>query len=185
MMQYEGSLEFVLYIMIMYYDLIPTPCEFVLYIMIMYYDLIPTPCAPKGSVGCLSSPLWNPRSVIWSHCSISYLAVLPNPVAHCIQSFFCKWSIFWLFLHKFSEILLCCYYYHYYYRSVNLFTAAACKLSGLKDARTTCKQFVFRSCNNLLLMLYVLMKISSHACARKKTKRLEGFKFGTFIGRLL
>ena len=118
MMQYEGSLEFVLYIMIMYYDLIPTPrefvlyimimhydliptpcefvlykmimcydliptpCEFVLYIMIMYSDLIPTPCAPKWSVGCLSSPLWNPRSVIWSHCSISYLAVLPNPVAH-------------------------------------------------------------------------------------------------------
>ena len=48
-----------------------------------------------------------------------------------------------------------------------------------------CKQCIFRSHNNLLLTLYVLMKIFSHACARNKTKRLEGFKFGTFIGRLL
>ena len=32
-------------------------------------------------------------------------------------------------------------------------------------------------------VLCVLMKILSHASAKKKTKILKGFKFGTFIGR--
>ena len=32
-------------------------------------------------------------------------------------------------------------------------------------------------------MLCVLMKILSHASKKKKTKRLKGFKFRTFMGR--
>ena len=36
---------------------------------------------------------------------------------------------------------------------------------------------------HLLSMLCVLMKIPSLASAKKKTKRLKGFKFGTLVGR--
>ena len=32
-------------------------------------------------------------------------------------------------------------------------------------------------------MLCVLMKILSHACVKKKTKRLKGFQFRAFMGR--
>ena len=35
----------------------------------------------------------------------------------------------------------------------------------------------------LLSMLWVLMEILSHASAKKQTKRLKSFKFGTFMGR--
>ena len=45
---------------------------------------------------------------------------------------------------------------------INPFTAPACKMSGPKAA-----------------VLCVLMKILSHASAKKKTKRLKGFRFRT------
>ena len=48
-----------------------------------------------------------------------------------------------LFLQIFSELLLCCYYYYYYYCSINPFTAPACKMSGLKDARTRLRTVYF------------------------------------------
>ena len=50
---------------------------------------------------------------------------------------------------------------------VNLFTAPACKISGLKDART-------RLQTPLLSTLCVLMEILSPASAKQKTKRLKG-----------
>ena len=51
---------------------------------------------------------------------------------------------------------------------INPFTAPACKMSGPKAA-----------------VLCVLMKILSHASAKKKTKRIKGFRFRTLIGRFL
>ena len=62
--------------------------------------------------------------------------------------------------------------------TINPFTAPACKISRLK----ACKQFIFRSYNNLLSMLCVSMKILSRASAKKKTKMLKRFRFCTFIG---
>ena len=66
---------------------------------------------------------------------------------------------------------------------INTFTAPVCKISRLKDART-CLQTVYFSgpSASLLSMLCILVKIISHARVKKKTKRLKGFKFHTFIG---
>ena len=47
----------------------------------------------------------------------------------------------------------------------------------------TCKHIFSGPVTHLLSMLCVLMKILSNASAKKKTKRLKGFKFRSFIGR--
>ena len=67
---------------------------------------------------------------------------------------------------------------------INPFAAPVCNISGLKDARNAPAKRVFSGpIVHLLLMLHGLMKILSYDGAKKKTKRLKGFKFGTFIGR--
>ena len=66
----------------------------------------------------------------------------------------------------------------------NPFSAPACKIfraERFPDARANS---VFSDpTTRLLSMLCVLMKILSHATAKKKTKWLKGFIFCTFIGR--
>jgi len=65
----------------------------------------------------------------------------------------------------------------------NPFTSPACKTSGLKSAHIhASKQYIFRSITNLISILCVLMKILSHANAKKR-KKLDDFKFRTFIVR--
>ena len=68
---------------------------------------------------------------------------------------------------------------------INPFTAQACTISGLKDAQMRLQRFFcfFVFVTHLLSVLCVLMKIFLPASAKKKTKRLEGFKFHTFAGR--
>ena len=62
----------------------------------------------------------------------------------------------------------------------NPFTAQACKIFGAERCSDSpAKQCVF----SRIEMLCLLMKILSHASAKKKTKRLKGFKFRTVIGR--
>ena len=66
------------------------------------------------------------------------------------------------------------------YTCLNPFTVPTCKISGLKDARMhlqTGLQLIY------FQILEVLMKVLFHASAKKETKRLNGFKFDTFIGR--
>ena len=62
------------------------------------------------------------------------------------------------------------------------FTAPACKISGLKEARMHLQTVFSGPIAYLLSVLHGLMKILSHSGATKKTKRFKGFKFGTFIG---
>ena len=66
---------------------------------------------------------------------------------------------------------------------LNPFTAQPVKCTGRKMHGRACKQYILRSCNNLLSTLCVLMKILSHTGAKKKKKRLKYFRFRTFIGR--
>jgi len=66
---------------------------------------------------------------------------------------------------------------------INPFTAQPVKCPGWKMKGRACKQYILRSCNYLLSTLCVLMKILSHTGAKKKKKRLKGFRFRTFIGR--
>ena len=66
---------------------------------------------------------------------------------------------------------------------INPFTAQPVKCTGWKMHGRACKQYILRSCNNLLSTLCVLMKILSHTGAKKKKKRLKYFRFRTFIGR--
>ena len=70
-------------------------------------------------------------------------------------------------------------------KSLNPFTAPARKISGLKDSRRYLQTAYFQSCKHLSSMLCILMKIVLHnyASAKKKTKKLKGFKFRTFICR--
>ena len=70
------------------------------------------------------------------------------------------------------------------YYTINPFTTTACNISGLKAAGT-CLQTVyfFGPITHLLSVLCVLTKVLSHSNTKKKTKRLRGFKFRTFIGR--
>ena len=57
------------------------------------------------------------------------------------------------------------------------FTAPTCKMSGLKDAGTGLQNSIFYGpIAYLLSMLYVVIKVLSHASAKKEKKRLEGFK---------
>ena len=65
----------------------------------------------------------------------------------------------------------------------NPFTAAACEISGLKDAGTCLQTVCFPVLLHLLLILCVLTKVLPHAGAKKKTERLKGFKFRTFTRR--
>ena len=65
----------------------------------------------------------------------------------------------------------------------NPFTAPACNISGLKDARAVPANSIFSGpIPHLLSMQCILMKILSDANEKKKTKRLKGFRFDTFIG---
>ena len=58
------------------------------------------------------------------------------------------------------------------------------KISGLEDAWICLENSTFSSpITHLLSVRCVLMKILSKASAKKKTERLKGFKFCTFIGR--
>ena len=60
----------------------------------------------------------------------------------------------------------------------NPFTAPDCKISGLKEPQTRLKNRIFSGpVTHLLSMLSVLMKVLSHACVKKKTKRFKVFKF--------
>ena len=52
-----------------------------------------------------------------------------------------------------------------------------------KGTDAPAKRVVFGRMAHLLSMLRVLIKILSHARAKKKTKRLKDFKFRFFIGR--
>ena len=54
---------------------------------------------------------------------------------------------------------------------INPFTAPACKISGPEDWRTRLQTVYFPE--DLLPMLYVLMKILLHASAKKKATRLQ------------
>ena len=89
-------------------------------------------------------------------------------------------------------------------KSLNPFTAPACKISGLKDSRTHLQTAYFQCCNHLSSMLCVLMKIVSHRPVRKRRQKswmvsnfallfvvlkrhhgseaVNDFSFGTFIG---
>ena len=61
--------------------------------------------------------------------------------------------------------------------TVNPITAPACKISGLKDARTRLQTvYIPGPITHLLSMLCVWMKILSHASAKKETKKAEGFQ---------
>ena len=56
------------------------------------------------------------------------------------------------------------------------------KFPGRKMRGCACKQYIFWSYSNPLSVLYVFMKILSLASAKKRTKRLKGIRFRTFIG---
>ena len=65
----------------------------------------------------------------------------------------------------------------------NPFTAPACKISGLKDARTPLlKKSIFSSpVTHLLSVLCVLIKILSHASAKKKKKGRRIWNFALLL----
>ena len=56
----------------------------------------------------------------------------------------------------------------------NPFTTPACKISGLKDARTRLETVYFQVLY-LLAMLCILMNICTHASAKTKTKSISNF----------
>ena len=67
---------------------------------------------------------------------------------------------------------------------INPFIAPACKMSGLRNAGTCLQTAYFQSYNaSTFSAARVLIKIVSYATAKKKTKRLKGFKFRAVIGR--
>ena len=67
---------------------------------------------------------------------------------------------------------------------INPFTAPACNFFGPAHARTPLKNSIFSDpITHLLSVQCFLMKIFSHASSKKKTKRLNGMKFRSFIGR--
>ena len=68
---------------------------------------------------------------------------------------------------------------------LNAFTALACKISRLKTAHTHANSTFSGSITNLISILYVLLKMFSHANAKKKTTKttkLKDFQFCAFIG---
>ena len=68
---------------------------------------------------------------------------------------------------------------------LNSFTAPACIISLLKTAHTDVSSTFSGSITNLISILYVLLKIFSHANAKRKTTKttkLKDLKFCTFIG---
>ena len=102
-------------------------------------------------------------------CACMHTLSLPTP---CLQalSVHLIWLVTALPLTQLTEM---CWSFCSHFNS---FTAAACNISGLKDARTRLwtVYFPFQSCNYLLSMLCVLMKILLHTSGEKKTKRLKG-----------
>ena len=66
----------------------------------------------------------------------------------------------------------------------NPFTTPACKSSVLIDALTRLQTLFFLSYNTCTFSaLHFYENPFTYASAKKKTKRLRGFKFGTFTGR--
>ena len=76
---------------------------------------------------------------------------------------------------------------------INLFTAPACSISGLKSTHTRLKTVFSGPITNLISIVWILMEIYSHANAKKQKQkhnnkqtkpqeRLKHFKFPTFIG---
>ena len=63
----------------------------------------------------------------------------------------------------------------------NPFTAPACKISGLKDARTRLQTVYFPLLQHLLSVRRVSLKILSHDSVKNKTETVQGFKFCTLI----
>ena len=67
---------------------------------------------------------------------------------------------------------------------LNPFTAPAGYISGLTDAWTPLKNSIFSGpITHLLSVLCVLIKVLLRTGAKKKTKRLKGFKFHASIRR--
>ena len=55
-----------------------------------------------------------------------------------------------------------------FYLNINPFTAPACKISGLKDARTRQQTLYFQESHNTSTFnVYFLIKVLSHASAKK------------------
>ena len=68
--------------------------------------------------------------------------------------------------------------------TINPFTAAACEISGLKDAPDAAANSIFSGpVTHLLSVLCVLLKILSDAGAKKKTKSCKTSNSLNFIGR--
>ena len=83
-----------------------------------------------------------------------------------------------LFLHKINILFASLPFVKdlgpYAWRAINHFTAPACTVSGLNDARTRLQTVYFPILWHLFSVLCVLIKILSHATAKKETKRLKG-----------
>ena len=67
--------------------------------------------------------------------------------------------------------------------SINPFTAQPVKLRAEICTDAPAHSIFSGPVTHLLSVLYILMKIHSHASAKEKTKRLKGFQFCSFIGR--
>jgi len=63
---------------------------------------------------------------------------------------------------------------------LNPFTATACTISGLKNATTHLQTIFSGHTAHLLSMLCILMKILSHASAKKEDKNDQGFQIWHF-----
>ena len=86
------------------------------------------------------------------------------------------------------------YVYYYYYCIIIIRKESCASHPGRQNSLQTLTPLLHQSVkflgsifsgpvSHLLSMLRVLMKILSHTSAKKKAKRLKGFKFGAFIGR--
>ena len=99
-----------------------------------------------------------------------------------------KWkgsgTVFLLTVRLITVLYICMHYYISVFL-INTFTAPTYKLfSGRKMKEPTCKQYVFWSYNIYFQCLVILIKVLSHAGAKKETKRLKGFRFCRFqVGR--
>ena len=68
-----------------------------------------------------------------------------------------------------------------YILHINPFTAPVCDISGLKSAHTSLQTAYSLVLQHMFSVLRVLIKFCSHADA-KNIKRVEDFKFCTFMG---
>ena len=74
------------------------------------------------------------------------------------------------------------------YRPFNPSTAPTSKISGLKGAQIhACRQYIWRSCNKIYFQYcsfwYKSFQMLMRRVKKTKTKKRNGFRFGTFIGR--